>query len=280
MIPGIHILSTAPSRQMRAGKPFGIPFFELACLALSAVMWRKLNGPIKFYVDQEGYDWFKERDLLGLWDSVDNETVEAIPEEINQNVFWASAKLFALRQERKPVAMVDTDLIVWIPLERRLKGSRLTVLHREDLAECYLPGFLLKTREGYQFDPDWDWTARPCNTAFAWFGDAGFKDRYLDAAIDFMWNNKERAMENVSQMVFAEQRILAMQAVKERVQIHTLVNDPFQRDNEIFTHLWGAKNIARNDPEQCGLLVKALMNKLRSASPEMYEKLRVLQEKG
>ena len=280
MIPGIHILSTAPSRRMRAGKPFSIPFFELACLALSAVMWRKLNGPIKFYVDLEGYEWFKERDLLDLWDSVDTDTVEAIPEEINQNVFWASAKLFALRQERKPVAMVDTDLIVWTPLEGRLRGTRLTVLHREEFSECYLPANVLKIREGYQFDPEWDWRIYPCNTAFAWFGDVGFKDRYLDAAIDFMWNNKEPAMENVSQMVFAEQRILAMQAAKEKIRIHTLVNDPFQKDNEIFTHLWGAKNIARNDPEQCGLLVKALMNKLRSASPEMYEKLRVLQENG
>ena len=277
MIPGIHILSTTPSRKMRAGKPFDLPFFEVACLALSALMWRKLNGPMKFYVDREGYDWFKDRDLLGLWDSIDTGTVDAIPEEINQDVFWAAAKLFALRQEREPVAMVDTDLIVWKPLGDQLKDSRLTVLHREYFSECYLPGFLLKTREGYGFDPEWDWTELPCNTAFAWFGDVGFKDRYLDAAIDFMWNNKERAEENVSQMVFAEQRILAMQARKEKIGIRVLVDDPFQQDNEWFTHLWGAKNIARNDAEQCRLLVRALMNKIRDVSPEFHARLQPLQ---
>lgn len=280
MIPGIHILSTAPSRTMRAGKPFSMPFFELACLALSALMWRKLNGTIKFYVDREGYAWFAERNLLDLWDSIDTEAVDAIPEEIEQEIFWASSKLFALRKETGPVAMVDTDLICWVPLETRLKRSKLTVLHREDLGSCYIPPECLKIREGYQFDPEWNWSVRPCNTAFAWFRDVPFRNRYVDAAVDFMWNNKERAMENVSQMVFAEQRLLAMQAYKENIRIHVLVDDPFQPNNKIFTHLWGAKNMARNDPEQCALLVRALMNKIRSVSPEMYAKLTELQANG
>lgn len=275
MMTGLHIFSTAPGIRKRAGKPFSLPAFEVVCQVLSALMWKRLNGPIKFYGDKVACRWLGGLGLLDLYDAVDDEVLESIPADINQDIFWAGAKLFALQAEKAPVAMVDTDLIIWKPLGDLLDGP-LTVLHREDLIDCYIPKEFLKTRPGYAFDPQWDWTVHPCNTAFAYFGDEDFKNRYVEKAVDFMRGNGEYPMEMVSQMVFAEQRLLAMESVKEGLEIHTLVGDPFENGNDIFTHLWGAKNIARNDQKQCRALVNALMNKIKVEDSSMYEKLRKL----
>ena len=275
MTTGLHIFSSAPGIKKRAGGPFGLPYFEMVCLALSAVMWRKLNGPIRFYGDKAACDWLESRGMTGLYESVDDQVLEAIPPQVNQEVFWAGAKLYAIRAEKAPVAMVDTDLIVWKCLEGMLHDP-LTVLHREDLIECYIKKEDLKIRPGYSFDPDWDWTVRPCNTAFAYFGDEVFKNRYVEKAIDFMWDNGDYPKEMVSQMVFAEQRLLAMEAVKSGVQIHDLIDNPYREDNTLFTHLWGAKNIARVHPDQNTLLVQAMMNKLRVEDESVYIKLRRL----
>ena len=277
MTKGIHIWSTAPGSKKRGGRPYEPAYFELVCLALSALMWRRYNGSIKFYTDMEAYAWFASRNLLDIWDGgLDTGTLEAMPASINQEIFWAASKLFALRAESAPVAMVDTDLIIWKPLGRLLRKP-LTVLHREDLIECYLPSFYLKTRPGYQFDPQWDWSVRPCNTAFAYFAEEDFKNRYVDKAVDFMADNTVYPMEMVSQMVFAEQRLLAMEAHKAGLRINAIIKDPYQEDNDIFTHLWGAKRIARSNAEQRDLLVHAMMNKIRLEDPVIYEKLRKLE---
>ncbi len=273
MTMGIHIWSTAPRLRLNPKLEFQPEYFEVVCLALSALMWRKLNGPIKFYADTITYDWFKGNDLLDLWDGgVDNTILDQIPETVNQTIFWAGSKLFALRAEPAPVAMVDTDIIIWKALGQKMRGP-LTVLHREDLIDCYPPKEYLKIRPGYKFDPEWNWRVHPCNTAFAFFRDQEFKNQYADKAIDFMTGNDEYPMEMVSQMVFAEQRLLAMEAHKAGLKITSLVNDPYQSDNDIFTHLWGAKNIARRDPDQCDSLVRAMMNKIKELDPKIYEKL-------
>ena len=275
MTTGLHIFSTAPGTRMRAGKPFSLPAFEIICQALSALMWKKLNGPIKFYGDKAACRWLADLDLLGMYDVVDNQVLEGIPDDINQEIFWAGSKLFALRAEKAPVAMVDTDLIVWKPLGDLLDGP-LTVLHREDLIDCYIRKEFLKTRPGYAFDPQWDWTVHPCNTAFAYFGNEDFKSRYVEKAVDFMRGNGEYPMEMVSQMVFAEQRLLAMEAVKDGVPIRTLVKDPFEKENSLFTHLWGAKKVARGSPDACKALVKAMIIKVKEEDSSLYEKLRKL----
>lgn len=275
MTRGIHILSTVPGRKVRGGMPYVPEYFELVCMALSSLKWRKLNGPMTLYCDRTAYTWFEEHDLLSLWDDVNTDVIESIPDSINQEVFWAGCKLFALRDAKAPVVMVDTDLVVWKRLDRKL-FTPVTVLHKEDIVDCYLPKEYLKIRKGYEFDPDWDWSVRPCNTALAYFADDAFKEDYTRKAIDFMTDNRDLPMENVSQMVFAEQRLLAMEAARQGLEVSEIVRDPFQAGNDIFTHLWGAKRIARTQPDQREMLINALLNSVRRTDRTFYEKLGAL----
>jgi len=274
MITAIHINSTAPFAVKNKGAQYRIEDFDLLTTVLSALMWRKNNGPIRLYTDKVGYNYYASLDLLDLWDAgIDTAVLENIPETINHDIFWAAAKLFALQHEETPVAMIDTDLIVWPRILTVLENKPFAVIHREELHGCYPPPDTLKRRKGYEFDPQWDWSELPCNMAFAWFSDSEFKKYYTDCAIDFMTDNHEYAMEMVSQMVFAEQRMVAVCAKKMNIPIYHFLDDPFQRDNEYFSHIWGAKDIARNYPGQRKLLCTALVQKIRDIFPAWYDKL-------
>ena len=138
-ITALHIHGTGPFRRKAAqGTKFIIEDFELLCTILSALMWRKYNGPIKLYTDKLALEYYNKHNLLGLWDDgVDSDTLEQIPSDINQEIFWACAKIFALRNEKTPVLMLDTDLIVWKSIVRLLETKEFAVLHREDLNVAY-----------------------------------------------------------------------------------------------------------------------------------------------
>jgi len=275
MILAMHIHSTAPFAMRNKGKPFYIEDFDLLSTILSALMWRKQNGRIKLYTDSIGYDYYASLSLLDLWNGgIDVAIVQNIPNTINQEIFWAAAKLFALRNEATPIAMIDTDLIVWAKLASKLDTKKFVVFHREELNYAYYPHHeFLKRRSNYQFDSTWDWVASPCNMAFAYFSDECFKKYYTDCAIDFMEGNGEYPMEMVSQMVFAEQRIVSMCAKKMNIPIHHLLGHPFQADNNHFTHIWGGKDIARNDPRQRKLLCTSILSMIEKHFPKYFAKL-------
>lgn len=269
MIKGLHVNSTAPFFAKNNRTEYFIEDFEILTTILSALMWKKCNGPIKLYTDEVGLAYYQSLGLIDLWDGgIDTETISNIPNSIDQNIFWAAAKLFAVKNEGAPVALIDTDLIVWTDLNETLSKEKFACLHREDFVDCYLPLELLKKRKGYVPDPMWSWTERPCNTAFAYFGDKDFLEYYTTRSIDFMNDNKEMPCEFISQMVFAEQRIVAMCAKAMDIPIHAFLKDPYQENNDKFSHLWGAKCVARDHRSQRTILCCALMKKINKLFPE------------
>lgn len=261
-IRAIHINWTLPFRYRNPGQKYTIPDYEVLSTALSAFLWRLLNGSIKLYTDAQGLEFYSQCDMLGLWDGgVDYQVLSSIePQHINPEIFWAAGKLFAIQNEKKPFVMMDTDLMVWRNLadSEYIYNRRLMALHREPLAnnDYYLPLYLLKKRSDYTPNPKWDWSEDPCNTALAYFNDTDFLNRYTSAAIDFMTDNNERPMEMVTQMVFAEQRIFSMVAKESNIPIGTFLDNPDQENG--ITHIWGAKAEAQNDPTKLNSLCKEL----------------------
>ena len=263
---GIHVNWTLPFRFRWPYRPYFIEDYELLSTVLSALLWRKFNGPMRLYTDTEGMQYYSDKGLLDLWDyGVNTEVLDSITaRNINPEIFWAGAKLFAIRNEQAPGVLMDTDLMVWRPITAELEDCRLAAFHRESLATtgCYLPFDQLKHRPGYQPSPYWDWTEDPFNTALVYFGDIPFAQHYTESAIAFMRNNHERPMEMVSQMVFAEQRMFAMCAKEMGIEVMPFLSSP--NDERGFTHLWGAKSEAKDNRaaryalcrEMCGVLNK------------------------
>lgn len=270
----IHILSTLPS-----GEAFRPAFFKVAAMALSALLWKKYNGEICLYTDERFYNYVNTNGLDNLWDSVDHSLFQSLPTTIDWSIFWAGAKLFALRNEIAPIVMLDIDLFVWKDIRNICLDHQLVTLHREDLIDCYLPKNKLSVADGYTYPDGLDWSIRPCNTAFAYFAVNEFKDLYVQEAIRFMKGNTFEIKDGNARMVFAEQRLLAMLANREGIRIGTLTDDPFSADNNLFTHLWGAKMIAQKNPSQRARLEDAMLRKIKELSQPVYIKLSQI-EKG
>lgn len=275
MTKALHVNSTAPFRIRQKGKKYKIDSFEILTTILSALTWRRNNGTIKLYADSMALEYYDSLGILDLWDGgIDTKTLDRAPDNIDQNIFWAAGKLIALRNEPAPVAMIDTDLIVWRPITDILQREKVSVLHRESLnPEVYIRKEHLKIRPGYRFDPEWDWEEPACNNALVYIADQEFKDYYTDCAIDFMTENREQPEELVSQMVFAEQRMLAMCARQKQFPVHHFLDDPFQQDNTTFTHIWGGKSIARMYANQDEMLCSVLLRKIEKLFPDYYRKI-------
>lgn len=278
LIKALHINWTRPAMIHHPDDAYQVEDFELLSTILSALLWRRNNGPIKLYTDSIAYQYYESLGLLSLWDEVDTEVLNAIPDSIDPEIYWAAAKIFAIRAEAGPVVMMDTDLLVWKRL-RELRNCQVAAFHTEPLdTDCYLPYEFLKKRPDYQLDKDWDWNVLPCNTALAYFNHPAFKDYYTASAIDFMTDNNERPHELVSQMVFAEQRIFPMCARKMGLPVHTFLPETYNGVCDDFTHLWGAKGVARGDKKFHDQLCGSLLNAIHREFPHFHVSERVRRE--
>lgn len=269
-VKAIHINWTRPSMTCNGSvycRRYQVDDFELFSTILSALLWKQNNGPVKLYTDSIGYEYYRSLGLLPLWDEIDTKTLDSIPCSIDAEIYWAAAKIFAVQAEEGPVVMMDTDLLVWKRLDE-LRDCEIAAFHTESLdLDCYLPYGYLKKRADYQLDKDWDWSLLPYNTALAYFGHQEFQKYYTHSAIDFMTNNMERPCELVSQMVFAEQRLFSMCAQKMKLSVHTFLKETYNGVCDDFTHLWGAKGVARSDRNFRGQLCRSLINAIRREFP-------------
>ena len=244
----IHINWTKPFTD-KTGKSYETEDFELLTTALSALNWRKHNGRISMITDSEGYNFYEKNGLLPLWDGGVKKTLDNIP-SVNSDMFWAAGKIWALHMSAAPVAMIDTDFIVWAPIAFDNLADA-AVIHEEDLYPDVYPDIShFKMKDGYEFDADWDLTLRACNTAFAVIKNQSLLEYYTDEALKFM-QSAENVDDRLTYMVFAEQRLLPMCAKKQGLKI-TVLSDLerlFNDGERYFTHTWGMKQQMRDMPE-------------------------------
>lgn len=270
----IHILSSAPALA-KGAKEYRAEDFDLYCMALSALSWRKNNGEIALCADSICADYIRSAGLAALWNEI-RVCVPADLDGIDPIMFWAGGKLLALKQTPAPVVMLDTDFIVWKKLDF---GESIIAAHREELNPDIYPPLSYFSASGHII-PDFDESVLPLNTAFLYLPDNSLKEFYTSQAIAFM-KSAERCGETLRYMVFAEQRMAAMCAQYTQTPVTTLLdyrNLFFPQDD--FTHLWGAKQQLRDHPELRGELVENFRRRLLQDFPEYAEIARIIDEIG
>jgi hypothetical protein len=218
--------------------------FDLYNTVLSALLWRRYNGEIYLICDKASAEFYEQFDV---WNAV-KPVIPNDLEGINPQMFWAAGKLLALREIEAPVVMLDKDFIVWNKLNF---GDSIIAAHREDLHPDVYPDIsYFQMQEDYIFNPDYKYSEEPLNTAFLYLPDESFKQFYVNMALDFMKAAKN-CNDNLCYMVYAEQRLLALCAGYLQQPVETLLDkDKIFEPQESFTHLWGAKQQMRDDPEQ------------------------------
>ena len=273
-----HVNWTKPvTLQKEANWQYQMEDFDVLSTILSALLWRKFNGPIMLYTDATGLEYYKRMEMTGLWNKVYdmNETVLA---DIPADIFWAAGKLLVVqkkyksslfhKEEHKPFVIMDTDLLVWQSLTHLVGDNPIMAFHPETLGiSCYLPLDLLKKPQGYVPDPEWDWYQDPVNTAITYYSgneeSMKFAGQYSRSASKFMKGNSERPMEMISQMVFAEQRIYAMCAKKVIGKVPTFLAYE-DEEGKPFTHIWGNKALARDNADAHKQLCTELVNIIKT----------------
>lgn len=241
-LTAFHVLLTAPWRYWNPGKPFWMHDTALLTARLSALLWRKYNGPVYLMTDDEGAAYFRERKLdtayNGILPILDGRNFGISPKK-----FWAAGKIQALTKMKAPCILLDMDMIVWRPLD--LKGCSLAVTHSEHIIRQFYPELsFFKMSRAYEFPKEWDENAEPLNTSLLYIKEDWFREYYTDESIRFMQYERETPDDGVRCMVFAEQRILGMCAEAKGIMPRLFLNyeDPLEKQS-LMTHVWSAKRI-------------------------------------
>ena len=243
----VHINWTKPFFERNDGE-YRIEDFEVLTTVLSALKWQEKNGSIKMITDTVGAQYYRRNGFEELWDGGIHIALDEIKE--NAYMFWAAGKIHALKNEEVPLAVLDTDFIVW---EEILFDSLpdLTVIHDEELYRDVYPDVnAFRMKGAYRFDPSWDWKIKALNTAFYVIKSRELLDLYTREAIYFM-ENAEIQDDPLRYMVFAEQRLLPMCAAKIGCEIDTFstLERLFKHGEGWFTHIWGMKQQMRENAE-------------------------------
>lgn len=249
MIEAFHSNWTRPFLNSNPHKEYYIDDFEILTTIISALKWREKNGNIKMITDEVGASYYKSIGLDIIWNLGIDIALDDISDKVNSNIFWAAGKLYALKEQKSPCVMIDTDFIVWESIEDILINSEVSVIHKENIIEAVYPNKeYFRFKNGYSLDENFDWTVLPSNTAFAYISNDNFKDYYVKSAIDFM-NNLDCNDDKITNMVFAEQRLISMCAKRKNIEINEIMSldNLFSNNQNLFTHTWGHKREMRND---------------------------------
>lgn len=239
----IHIASFAPARAKGKSEPC-VEDFDLYCTAFSALQWRKNGGSIVMCCDSAFAQYYERIGFTDVWDDI-RVCVSDDLEGIDPLMFWAGAKLLALREASAPVVMIDTDFIAW---NNPKFGNEIIAAHREDISDGIYPPLSFFKTNGHIL-PDFSESVLPLNTAFLYVPDNDFKEFYTSQAIAFM-KYAVKCGDLLKYMVFAEQRLAAMCAEFTNTPVKTLLDkDVLFRPQSDFTHLWGAKQAMRDHSE-------------------------------
>lgn len=262
----IHINWTKPFMN-KFNRPYEVEDFEILTTILSALKWREKNGSITMITDSVGKEYYEKTGLDVIWDSVENALDDV---DVNPDVFWAAGKIFALSRQEAPVAMIDTDFIVWETINPD-SLSDVTVIHYEDLYPDVYPPKEHFNMKDYSFDEDFDWRLKACNTAFCVIKNDDLLKYYTEQSIKFMRSTDEKD-DRLTYMVFAEQRLLPMCAKKlnKSVAAFSDLKRLFENGENCFTHTWGMKQQMRDNGALRYDFCRRCINRIVHEYPHMY----------
>lgn len=261
---GFHSFSSAAFFAKHPGEKLTMSLPDIYCTIISALQWRKNGNTISLLTDSAGAEFFSSLGINDIWDEIK----VVIPDDldgIDPIMFWAGGKLLALQQFPAPCAMIDTDFIVW---ENPDFADKIIAAHEEELMPSVYPDISTFRLKGKVLDDGLDYTTLPLNTAFLYIPDEDFKQYYTSRAIAFM-KSAVYGGDYLTYMVFAEQRLLPMLAKRCGMPYTTLLDkDTLFLPQNKYTHLWGAKQQMRDNPEQQELFCKRCRERITNSFPE------------
>ena len=240
-------------------------------LLTSVNQWKKHHPTHKtrLYADVMTLDYLDSINALDLWGEK-----KILPENklVDKNIFWASAKLQALKDINEPVIIMDNDFIVYRSFYSLIK-DKVIVAHDENGYDYY-PGPLdpyIKEVKHIINRPNY----YSVNCCFQYFPEPKFLQKYSETSLLLMEEFTKLRVPNSNYLVFSEQLVLKHLLDQYKIEYETLIGDMYiskdrlfepnkkglissKEQNAWFKHYWMEKPELRKDNEAKQQLYNAL----------------------
>jgi hypothetical protein len=263
---GVHAFWSQPTltgtqgHHLKGEKKFKMFDFELLHFVLSALFYKKYNGPIHLYTDNIFATYLNENKLLNVWDFVDvGKYNEFTSLNVNPKSNWTGFKTWLLSQIPSPFLLIDHDNIVYTKIPTELFDISVRFAHLESINPYYYPNRQDMECGNFKFNDEWNWDLDVANTCLLYFNNEKFKNEYSNKAMEFEVNNSptNKHLAEV-QYLFADQRLLVMMLEQANIDYGTFSNRKFTPDGDNpdwtnvgsdklidkvgFDHTWGYKH--------------------------------------
>lgn len=142
---GIHVNWTKPyfHKERLRGHAFKVirdlssqtynqPDYQIFYTMLSAIHWKRHNGPIKLYTDSIGLNFMQQFKMADLYDEIDINFLNGYSKtSVDPANFWTSGKIKCLAHQTKPFVFLDQDMIIRQKLPEYVTENDLTITHWE-----------------------------------------------------------------------------------------------------------------------------------------------------
>ena len=232
---GIHTVSTRPKRGEISY--INMKKYELMTMILSCLYWKKYEGEIKLYCDTNFYDYICDLGLLWLWDSIDTDVMDNLPEDIDYDTYWAFPKMIVNSLQTTEFCNLDLDFFSRIKIDYEDYDLVASHIELADRIEYFYPQYM----EGI---PD-----KSYNVCFLKVSDLETYKEYFDFALRFVLKSpsKKEGSHKASLMIFVEQRLLykffedkKTRVLEESIYDSNIPDFVGERKDEYF-HLWNLK---------------------------------------
>ena len=227
----------------------------------SVIQWKKHHPSYicELHADELTIAKFKYLDTLKLWDSI---KLVGKNKAIDKSVFWASAKLQALRHIKEPVIVMDNDFIVYKSFDKFIKDKPI-VSHDEDGKDYYLGALdpYIKQVRHIINRPQ----LKAVNCSFLYLPDCKFTQYYSQLSLQLMEEFTKIKVPNSKYLIYAEQLLLKHLFTVHNIGYETLLDTVYdcvrnkfttktkgyikiQDQNLFFRHYWMEKpKIRKNE---------------------------------
>lgn len=166
--------------------------YELLIQEVAVRRAKKHIGKTKLYTDNVGYEFYKEKGMLLLWDEIDTETLETFNKEhpnVNPGRFWTTGKSIVMGKEPVPYLFLDLDFIVRDKIPSWVWNY--DVVHTQweiQRGEFFVFEYQLEKIGGI---PDFVQNMMMPNTSFVFMNNEKLRDEYYKKHLDLITREYE-----------------------------------------------------------------------------------------
>ncbi len=202
---------------------YDIVDYELLIQEVAVRSAKKYIGETKLYTDNVGYEFYRKKGMLDLWDEIDVDTLENFNEEypeVNPGRFWTTGKSIVIGKEPTPYLFLDLDFIV--------RGYLPSWTNNYDLVHTQ---WEIQRGEFFVFEhqldkiggiSDFSQNMMMPNTSFILMNSDKLRDEYLKKHLDIITRKYDEIPEWL--WLLADQGIMGYSVRKCKSKVETIEN--------------------------------------------------------